>query len=148
MKVILLADVRGLGKKSEVKEVSDGHARNFLFPRGLAKTASAEDLRQLQARQAAAAKEDETLHKHLEELARVINDRFVEFEMKTDGHGSVFGSVTKDMILKAMREHGLLGKERADLELEHPLKTLGEHRVGVDLKKGVQAALKVVLKAA
>ncbi len=147
MKVILLADIRGLGKKFEVKDVSDGHARNFLFPRGLAKPATQEEMRKLETRKAEMAKEESDLVQRLNGIARVINDRYVEFELQAGANGSVFGSVTKDMILKAMREHGFLGKERADVELEHPIKTLGEHQVPVDLKKGVKAILKVVVKA-
>ncbi len=146
MKVILLADVRGLGRKTEVKEVSEGHARNFLFPRGLAKAATSEDLKKLDLRKESQAKEESALRKHLEELARTINDRFVEFTLKTDAKGSVFGSVNKEMILAALREHGLVRKERVDIELEHPLKTIGEHEIAVDLKKGVTAKLKVVIK--
>ena len=66
--------------------------------------------------------------------------------MRTDEHGSVFGSVTKEMILKAMREHGWLGKERADVELEHPIKKIGDQTVVVDLKRGIRAKLKVVVR--
>ncbi len=147
MKVILLSDVRGLGRKDEIKEVSEGHARNFLIPRGLAKAAGAEDVKRAAVRRENQAKEEAALVKHLQELARTINDRSIEFTLKTDAKGSVFGSVTKEMILQAMRDHGLLGKERADILLEHPLKTLGDHQVPVDLKKGISASLKVIVRS-
>ncbi len=146
MKVILLTDVRGLGRRSEIKEVSEGHARNFLIPRGLAKAAGAEDMKRAAVRKENQAKEEAALIKRLGELARTINDRSIEFALKTDAKGSVFGSVTKEMVLKAMRDHGLLGKERVDVLLEHPLKTIGDHQVAVDLKKGIAASLKVTIR--
>ena len=94
-------------------------------------------------------KEEELLlEKRLGTLARMISERFVEFHLKTDKKGSVFGSVTKDAILSAMREHGLLGKERAEIKIAHPLKELGDHEVRVELGRGMTAKLKVVIRPA
>ncbi len=145
MKVVLLADVKAIGKKFEVKEVSDGYARNFLFPNNLAKTATASALKEVSTMREKGEKEDADHMKQLHELARLLNDRHLEFPMKTDNKGSVFGSVTKDMILKGLRDAGLVRTERIDLKVDHPLKELGEHLLEVDLKKGIKAKLKVVL---
>lgn len=142
----MLSDVRGLGKKGEIKEASDGHARNFLLPRGLARQATPPALSALNREQAAKDKADEELLRRLDEMARLLASRNLEFELKTDEHGSVFGAVNKDMILKAMREHGWVGKERVEIKLEHPLKSLGEHKVKVDLKKGREAELTILLR--
>ncbi len=146
MKVILLADIRGLGKKLEVKEVSNGHARNFLFPKNFAKPATPGELQKLEKRRVEAAQENVALIKHLTELARRLNGRFVEFQLKTDQHGSVFGSVTKEMILKAMREHNLIGKERVEIELAHPLKAFGDYKIPVEFKKDIRATLTVSVR--
>ena len=145
MKIILLEDVKNLGKRAEVKEVSDGYARNFLFPHALAKPATASNLKELEQTKVRSEKEDEALKKRLAEIARIIEDRHLEFSMKTGETGVVFGSVTKEMILKGLRGVGWLGKERVEITLDHPLKTLGDHTVEVDLKKGIRAKLKVVL---
>lgn len=146
MKVILLADIGGMGKKYDVKDVSDGHARNLLLPKKLAKPATPQALKELGQLKAELEKENAELRKHLEELARQINESYLEFELKTDEKGSVFGSVTKGMILRAMREQNWLRKERVDILLEHPLKEFGEHKVAVDFKKGITAELKIIVR--
>ena len=146
MKVILLQDVRGIGKKHEVKDVSDGYARNFLFVNGLAKPATASGVKELEVIIEKKKKNEVELVKHLKELAQKINKTSIEFTLKTDEKGSVFGSVTKEGILKALREQKLVGKERVEIALDHPLKTIGTHRVKVDLKKGIEATLGVVVR--
>ncbi len=146
MKIILLKDVRGIGKKNEIKEVSDGYARNFLFQNSLAKPATPETMRQMENLKSKLDAEELDLKKHLEELARKMRGITLEFKLKSDEAGSVFGSVTKEMISKSLRENHLVTKERVDITLDHPLKSFGEHTVSLDLKKGVTAELKIVLK--
>ncbi len=146
MKVILLEDIKGIGNKYDVKDVSDGYARNFLLPKKLVKPATPQALKELEQLKSKLEKEDIEFKKHLSELARKISESFLEFRLKTDERGSIFGSVTKEMILRAMREHGWLGKERVDVFLEHPIKEFGEHKVSVDLKKGIKAELKIIVQ--
>ncbi len=145
MKVILLEDVKKIGKRFDVKEVSDGYARNFLFPNGLADAATPSALKELEKRKADMEKEDRELIKRLEEISRLMNDRALEFPVKAGNNGEVFGSVTKEMILKGLRDSGLLRSERVEIKLERPLKELGVHNIEVDLKKGIKATLKVKL---
>jgi large subunit ribosomal protein L9 len=145
MKVIFLADVREVGKKYEVKDVSDGYARNFLFPNKFAEVATPGALKKLEAMKADNEKEDKELYKHLESLARQINGMKIQFELKADKSGVIFGSVNKESILKALREHKLIGSERVDIDLKYPIKELGEYTVPIDLKKGVTAKLGVVV---
>lgn len=145
MKVILLEDVKNIGKRGELKEVSGGYARNFLFPNALAKPATAGNLKELEREKIRSEKEDEMLKKRLVEIARLMTERHLEFKMRTDEKGGVFGSVTKDMILKGLRDAGFVSKERVEIKLAHPLKELGEHYVDVDLKKGIGAKLKIML---
>ena len=75
-----------------------------------------------------------------------MKDISLEFILKTDEAGSVFGSVTKEMILKSLRENHIVSTERVDITLNHPLKVFGEHKIAVELKKGFTAELKVILK--
>jgi large subunit ribosomal protein L9 len=145
MKVIFLDDVRNVGKKYDVKDVSDGYARNFLFPNKLVETASPEAIKKLESMKAAHEKEDKEALAHLESLARKINETKIQFEVKADKSGAVFGSINKESILKALREHKLIGTERIDIDLKYPIKELGEFVVPIDLRKGVVAKLGVVV---
>ena len=145
MKVIFLDDVRNVGKKYDIKDVSDGYARNFLFPNKLAETASPEAIKKLESMKAAHEKEDKETLAQLEAVARKINETKIEFEVKTDKSGAVFGSVNKESILKALREHKLIGTERIDINLKYPIKELGEYAVPIDLRKGVVAKLGVIV---
>jgi large subunit ribosomal protein L9 len=145
MKVIFLDDVRNVGKKYDIKDVSDGYARNFLFPNKLAETASPEAIKKLESMKAAHEKEDKAALAQLEAVARKINETKIQFEVKTDKSGAVFGSVNKESILKALREHKLIGTERIDIDLKYPIKELGEYVVPINLRKGVVAKLGVIV---
>lgn len=147
MKVILLEEVRGLGKKFEIKEVKDGYARNFLFPNKLARPATAVPLKELESLKRKFEKEELELIKHFQEVARKIQERSLLFEVRADEKGKVFGSVNKEMILSGLRDAGLITKERIELDLSRPLKELGEHVVSIELRKGIKASLKVILQA-
>ncbi|MGC9599142.1 MAG: 50S ribosomal protein L9 [Minisyncoccia bacterium] len=148
MKVILLEDIRNVGKKYEVKEVSGGYARNFLFVNKLAEPATPAALKKLEAQKAEHEKDDRELRAHRAEIARKIADTKLEFELAADKSGAIFGSVNKESILKALREHGLIGKERVDINLAHPLKEAGEYAITIDFKKGITADMTIVVKKA
>ncbi len=143
MKVIILEDVKKIGKKFEVKEVSDGYARNFLFPNKLAELATPTALKKIEVMRAQHEKESAENEKILKAIAKKMEETTLVFALKTDKAGAVFGSINKDNILKALREHNIITKERVDLELDRPIKELGDHKVVVDLKKGVTAQLKI-----
>jgi large subunit ribosomal protein L9 len=145
MKVIFLQDVRDVAKRYDVKDVSDGYARNFLFVNKLAEIATPAAIAKLESMRAEHEKEDKELEKHLEELARKIATTKIEFALKADKSGVIFGSVNKESILKALREHKLISAERVDIDLKYPIKELGEYTVPIDLKRGVTAKLGVVV---
>lgn len=146
MKVIFLTDVRNVGKKSEVKEVSPGYARNFLFQNKLAVPATPDELKKLEAnRQAQARNETETVN-HLRQLAAVIKNEKLVLKVKTDATGHTFGSVSRDMILSGLRAAGIITTERIEIKLPHPLKEIGDHQIEVDLKKGITTTLVVTLQ--
>jgi large subunit ribosomal protein L9 len=147
MKVIILEEVRGVGKKFEVKEVSNGYARNFLFPNKLAEPANPSSLKKLEAMIAEHNKNENEYIKTLEAIARKIADMRIQFDLKKGKDGSIFGSVNKESILKALREHKLITKERVDITLDHPIKEPGLYVVPIDLKKGITVDLKIVVKA-
>jgi large subunit ribosomal protein L9 len=146
MRVILLQDIRGIGKKYEVKDVAEGFGKNYLLPRKLVLPATPGNLAQLAAAQARRAHEEHEAICRLAALRDRLGELRLTFPVRADEHGAVYGSVTKESIMKAMREHGWLGPERIDVELQHPLKNLGEHRVRLDLKNGMTAELTVILE--
>jgi large subunit ribosomal protein L9 len=146
MKVILLENVKNVGSKYDVKDVSGGYARNFLFPNKLAKPATPGSLKELEALKSRFNKEETELKKHLEESARKMKETALEFYLKTDEEGSVFGSITKEAILKGMRDTGLTTKERVEIVLDHPIKELGERKLLVRLKKGVESEIKIIVR--
>lgn len=131
MKVILLENIKGLGEKLDIKDVSGGHARNFLFPKKLAELATAANL----------GRRDQQLQKQKKELAELqalaekLSGEIVQFTLKTGPAGEVFGSVTKKDIEDALRDRGY-GEVRA--ALDQPLKTLGERRLGITFRRGVK----------
>jgi large subunit ribosomal protein L9 len=147
MKVILLQDIRNIGKRGDTKDVPDGYARNFLFPNKLAEAATPAAVKKLEDRKAAAEHEDANLRKRLETLARHFEGVGLEFKLAVGKDGSVFGSVNKEAILKALREHGFVTTERVEIHLDRPIKEPGEHIVELDFKKGITAKLKVVVVA-
>ncbi len=147
MKIILLQDVRNIGKRGEMKEVPDGYARNFLFKNKLAEAAAPAAVKRLEMAKANAEHEDAELRKRLQEIAHHLEGTGIQFELTKGKDGSIFGSVNKDAILKALREHGFVTKERVEVQLDHPIKEVGEHWVTLDLKKRISAKLKIVIVA-
>ena len=147
MKVILLEEVRGIGHKYEVKEVRDGYARNFLFPNKLAEPANATSLKKLEAMKAEHDAKEIEIKKHLETVARHIGEMKIEFDLKKGKDGSIFGVVSKESVLKALREHKMITTERVDIALDHPIKEPGEYTIPIDLKKGVVTNLRIIVKA-
>ena len=147
MKVVFLKDLPGRGKKYDVKEVSDGYARNFLFTNGFAKLATLAVLAELAALKASREKEDMELAKRVEEFARTLQSQALEFTLKTDAAGSVFGSVKKEDVLSALRDRKIVGKERVEVELPHPLKSFGEHVVQLRFPRGAGVMeIKVIVR--
>jgi large subunit ribosomal protein L9 len=145
MKVIFIQDVHGVAKQYDVKDVSDGYARNFLFTNKLAEPATPAAIARIESMRAEHEKEDRELRERLEALAQKIAVTKIQFELKADKSGAPFGSVNKETILKALREHKLIGTERIDIDLKYPIKDFGEHTVQLDLKKGVTVKLGVIV---
>ena len=143
MRVILLTDVRRIGKKNDVKNVSDGYARNFLFPQNLARIADQEGLGELSTTK----KNEKEIEDRLKRLANRMSELELIFKLKTDKSGAVFGSVNKDDILKGIRDAGLITKDRIEIKISKPLKEFGAHEAEAHLPKGIVAKLKLNIVA-
>ncbi|MEK7094015.1 MAG: 50S ribosomal protein L9 [Patescibacteria group bacterium] len=146
MKVIFLKDVRGVGRRSEIKEVSSGYARNFLFPNSLAIVATEGELKKVEENREAKDKSEAQLAVHRKELAEKLKDQRITFLVKADDRGRIFGSVSKDTILSGLREAGFITDEVVEVLLPHPLKDIGEYILEVDLRRGVGATIIVILQ--
>ena len=137
MKIILLQDIKGLGKKLDVKNVSNGYAMNFLIPKGLVKIATDLAVKKLETQKACQEKEEKETKIELEKIAKNLENQEFEFTVKTGEKGEVFGSVGKDDI------KALIGIKDIKVNLERPIKTLGEHQMEIDLGKGIKTKIKL-----
>lgn len=146
MKVIFLQDVRGVGRRSEIKEVSPGYARNFLLPNKLAVIATPELVAEFEKKKEYEKKSEVELLIHLKELAKKLKETRISLPVKTDAHGRIFGSVTKEIILQNMKDKGIITVEKIEVVLPRPLKEIGEYEVEIDLKKGIRSKATVILQ--
>jgi len=146
MKVLLIKDVKALGKAGEVKEVKDGYGQNFLIKKGFAKLATTEVLRKYESDKAKEAEnlrfELANLEKLKEELSKVV----IEISKSVGANGSLFGGVTKEELVKALKEQSGIELDKKSLECE-TLKTLGISEVSVKLGHAIHAKFKVNIKA-
>ena len=142
MKVILLDDVTKLGRRGEVREVSDGYARNFLIPRKLALTATAGNLRNLQHIKTQQEAKADRVRGAADEVRRRIEALVFEERRQASEEGKLFGSVTAQDVVDFLEQRGV-GVERRRVLLEEPIKTLGETQVPIRLHPEVMAQLKV-----
>lgn len=147
MKVILLKDVKGTGKREEVLEVSDGYARNFLLPRKLAVQASPDAINAI--RNAKLAEE----HRQAEQmkltlaLAHNMKDREVKVQAKAGANGRLFGAVTAEAISEAMKAQLDLELDKRKIELSEPIRQTGRFEINVRFGPNVTAHMFVVVEA-
>ncbi|HHY28388.1 MAG TPA: 50S ribosomal protein L9 [Desulfitobacterium dehalogenans] len=147
MKVILKADVKGLGKKGQVCEASDGYARNFLFPKGLAVEATSGNLNDLASKKANEEKKKEKEKQEAQALATKLSSLSVEIITKSGEGGKLFGSVTNKEIAEALKAKHGIDVDRRKLELKEPIKALGTFNVHAKLHPEVTAQFQVHVKA-
>lgn len=143
MKVILKQDVKSIGKKDEIHEVSDGYARNFLFPRGLAAPADANALNTARTKSEAKAHHEAEARAAAEALAAQIKDKTVAIKVKGGASGKLYGKVTgKDVAEELGR---MIGTEidKKKVELPSSIKEFGSYDAQVRLYAGVSASFKV-----
>lgn len=149
MKVILLTDIKGIGKKGEVKNVSDGHAKNLLIPKGMVKVATGHETHILQVQKESKAKQQATVEAELKAVTKTIAEEPFQFYTKVGKHNEVFGSVTKHDIEEAIKAKlSPLAREHASIkiDLEKQIKTLGTHPVVVHLGHGINATITASLE--
>lgn len=147
MKVLLLKDVRRLGKAGEVKEVADGFGANYLLPKGLAVKATPGVLKEYQERIKAQQAKQEHAVETAEQLARIIGQTVLTFTVRASEKGKMYGSVTSGDIVARLQEVTGKSIDRRKLALEQPIRELGTYRVPVKLMPNIVPELTVVVSA-
>lgn len=146
MKVILLQDVQNVGRKSDVKDVSDGYARNFLFPRNLAKPATEQALKNLTAQKSHEEREKSEEYQKSKTLVEKLKSLTLTFKVKIGVKGRAFGSVTAVKVRDALKKKGI-EVEKDWVQLEESIKTTGEKTVKIKLPHELVGEVKVAVEA-
>jgi len=146
MKVILLQDVRGQGKKGEMINVSDGYARNFLFPRKLAQEATADNVNTMRMNDKAKREKEQKAREEAAALSAKLREMTLSVFAKGGGAGRLFGSVTSQEIADALKEQEGVELDKRKIVIDEAIKTVGLYTVKVKLGFGIDAALKVDVK--
>lgn len=142
MKVILLKDVKGTGKKGDIINASDGHARNYLIPRGIALEANDSNLRELDHQKSnQKKKEDAALAEANDLKAKLEKNVRIQIKASAGEGGKLFGAITNKDIAEQLEKHGFqIDKKRIAID---PIKHLGSYTAVVKLHTGVNADLKI-----
>ena len=147
MKVVFLEDVTNVGKMGEVKEIADGYGRNYLLPRKLALLATPSALKQAEVQVKKEQERRQRLADEMEKLAQQIDGFSLTFKEKVASEDNLYGSVRDGDIANQLNELTGLEIDKSKIELEEPLRKLGEHEVIVRLGKGLTPKIKVIIVA-
>ncbi|HOQ09987.1 MAG TPA: 50S ribosomal protein L9 [Syntrophomonadaceae bacterium] len=148
MKVIFLQDVKGQGKKGEIKEVADGYARNYLIPKGLAVEATKARLKEMQEQQEKQRKTQEKEKTEAVKIQQVLHGQSVTIKARTGGGDKLFGAVTAKEIAETIEKQFKVTIDRKKIELTEPIKHLGEYAIKIKIYPSVQADMQVIVTAA
>lgn len=145
MKILLLKDVPGVGQKNDVRNVNDGFARNFLFPKKLAVTATSETMRSLEQEKTEKQQKHANEQKKYQDIADKLKSIEVVITTKIGEKGKAFGSIDIHQIKKALEKQGIDIKEEW-IELEEPLKTTGVKQIPLKFPHGVSGSVTLTIK--
>lgn len=147
MKVVLLEDVKGKGKKNDVVNVADGYARNYLFPKNLAVEATPSKLKEISLQKAAYDRQKKKDMEDAKALGAKIEGIKVHIKTKVGEGGKLFGAISnKDIAENLAAQHGF-NIDKKKIILKEPIKNLGEHTVPIKLHTAVQTKITVVVEA-
>ena len=146
MKVILLADVKKLGKKDQTIEVSDGYAVNFLFPRKLAVQVTKKSVEVLENQQEQRRENDAKMKTDAQELAKRLDEITLKFKVKTGREGKLFGAISLKQVAEELNKEFNIEIDKRKFVDKGPLDVLGFHHLSVELYKGVFGKVHVHLE--
>lgn len=142
MKVIFLKDVKGQGKKGDVKELSEGYVNNFLLPKGLVKAATDGNVKQLEQLNVAEEKRKDREKQDAQALGAKLEAAEIIIKSKNGDNGRLFGSITSKQIAEKLAALGFKVDKRK-IELEDPIRTLGVTQIAIKIHPEVKATIKV-----
>jgi large subunit ribosomal protein L9 len=149
MKIILLRDIRGVGKRGDVKDVSDGYARNFLILKGFAKPATDASIKMIKDLRLRREEKENILRAKLTKLSKRLSSEPLEIFVSAGEKGKLFASINGDKILdelvKKYNETELL--EKAKVKIDRPFKDIGEYAVAIDFGLGVVGEIKLLVQS-
>ena len=143
MKVILKSDIKGVGKKDEVINASDGYARNFLFPKGLAVEANNENMSKLNAKKNSEAFQKSQQKEEAERVAEKMSKLTLTIKVKAGENGKIFGGVSSKEIAEELEKQYKIKVDKKKIELSETIKTTGVRTVAIKLFEGVIGNLKL-----
>lgn len=147
MKVILKADIKGVGKKDEVINASDGYARNFLFPKNLAVEANNENMAKLKAKQNSIKFQKDQEREEALKIADKLSKILLKIKVKSGENGKIFGGVSAKEIAQELEKEYKIKVDKKKIELKETIKTLGMQTVEIKLFEGVIGKLKIDVMA-
>lgn len=142
MKVIFIKDVKGQGKKNEIKEVKDGYAMNFLIKNGYAMAANQTNLKSFEKQRQTEKLEESLLIKEMESLKQKLEKETLKFQVKTGEQEKMFGTISAKQIKEELSKLGY-NIDKTKIKIESPIMCLGMHNIQIELHKEVLATVKV-----
>ena len=147
MKVILLCDVKGSGKKDDIINVSDGYARNFLFPKKWAVEATPGAVKEIERKRANEEKLERERRAAAEEVAKKLKGKVINIQAKCGAQGRIYGSITSQEVAAALKEQHGVEIDKRKIECE-PIRQVGDVDIQVVVYTGIKAPMKVHVEAA
>ncbi len=147
MKVILKADIKGVGKKDQIINASDGYATNYLFPKNLAVPADKGNMNNLNAKKSSEEHRKELEREEARKTAKKIEGILLKMPVKAGENGKVFGSVTTKEIAEALDKQYQIKVDKKKIMLEEPIKTLGMFSIEIKLYEAISTKLKISILA-
>ena len=143
MKVILKADIKGVGKKDQIITASDGYARNFLLPKGLAVAADKGNMSELELKLNSAKFQKEQEKENAGEIAKKLSQISLKIPVKAGENGKIFGGVSSKEIAQNLEKQYNIKIDKKKIDVKETIKTLGVHIVEIKLFEGITSKLKV-----
>lgn len=147
MKVILKQDVKNLGKSGEIKEVSDGYARNFLIPKGLADEATSKKLKETQEKTTREEKRKSREKTDAETIKQQLDGKTIKIKAKAGSGDKLFGAVTNREIAELLQKEFSLVLDKKKIEMDEAIKHLGQYKIKIKIYPSIQAEVKVIVEA-
>ncbi len=147
MKVLLLKEVKSLGKAGDICEVKDGYGKNFLIAKGMAQIATNETINKYKKEERIKKEKEEALIEELKQLESKLKNITLVLVKKTGANGSLYGAITKEEIAQAFKEFHNIDIDKKALDLKNPIKSTGVYEIDLKLGFGIHAICKVDIQA-